>query len=125
MKHESLTAEIISACMKVHSTLGTGLLESVYERAVSIELKKRGIAHLRQIGIHTAYEDEDLGVGLRADIIIDNQVLLEIKSVEAIAKVHGKQILTYLRLTDFRLGLLINFNVPLIKDGIKRVVNHL
>ena len=125
MKHESLTAEIISACMKVHSALGPGLLESVYERAVSIELKKRGIAHLRQIGIHTAYEDEDLGVGLRADIIIDNQVLLEIKSVEAISPLHSKTTLTYLKFARIEVGLLINFNVISLKAGIKRLINDL
>jgi GxxExxY protein len=123
MKHESLTAELIAVCMKVHSAMGPGLLESVYEKAVSIELKKRGIAHMRQLGIHTTYEDEDLGVGLRADIIVDNKVLLELKSAEAISPLHIKTTLTYLKFAKIEVGLIINFNVISLRSAIKRLIN--
>lgn len=123
MKHESLTAEIISACMKVHQVLGPGLLESVYERAVCIELRKRNIPHVRQSGIHTFYEEEDLGIGLRADIIVDEKVLLEVKSVESVAPVHAKTTLTYIKFARLEVGLLINFNVAYLRQGIKRLIN--
>lgn len=125
MKHETLTAEIISACIKVHSILGPGLLESVYEKAICIELRKRQIPHVRQTGIHTSYEEEDLGVGLRADIIVDEKVLLEIKSVEATSPLHSKTTLTYMKFSKIEVGLLINFNVVVLKSGIKRLINDI
>jgi GxxExxY protein len=125
MKHETLTAEIISACIKVHSILGPGLLESVYEKAICIELRKRQIPYLRQTGVHTSYEDEDLGVGLRADIIVDEKVLLEIKSVEAISPLHSKTTLTYMKFSNIEVGLLINFNVVVLKSGIRRLINDI
>lgn len=122
MKHEDLTSKIIAICIKVHSILGPGLLESVYESAVCIELKKANIPFLRQKGIHTPYEGEELGVGFRADIIVDNKVLLEMKSVEIVSPVHYKTAISYMRFTGIEVGLLINFNVAYLKQGIKRLI---
>jgi GxxExxY protein len=124
--HENGIARIaVDAAFKVHVSLGPGLLESVYEAAMAHELTKRGLGVVRQQPIPVVYDGVHLEEGFRADIIIEGLVILELKSIEAIAKVHKKQLLTYLRLADKRLGLLINFNVDLIKDGISRVVNGL
>ena len=125
MTDNELSRVIVDSAFKIHSTLGPGLFESVYEAAMAHELRRRGCHVVCQRGIPVIYDEVKLKVGFRADIIVDRKVIVEVKSVEAIAKVHSKQLLTYLRLTDFRLGLLINFNVCLIKDGIKRVVNNL
>ena len=122
MKHEGLTSTIISLWMKVHSALGPGLLESIYESAVCIELNRNHIPFLRQEGIRTIYEGEDLGIGFRADIIVDQTVLLEIKSVERVAPVHAKTTISYLKFSGMEVGLLINFNVPHLKEGITRLV---
>lgn len=107
------------------TTYGPGLLESVYESIMAYELQKRGLRAIRQQPIPLVHESIRMGVGLRADLIVENKVVVEIKSSASIAPVHKKQLLTYLRLTDKRLGLLINFNVELIKNGISRVVNKL
>ena len=107
----------------IHSTLGPGLFESVYEAALEYELEKQGLRVVHQIGLPVHYEEVRLEVGFRVDLIDDGKVIVEIKSVEVLAPVHKKQLLTYLRLTDLRLGLLINFNVELIKHGIQRVIN--
>lgn len=124
--HENELAKIIVDCAyKVHRTLGPGLLEAVYQAALVYELTKRGLLVSVERGIPAEYEEVRLDCGFRADIIVENKVIIEIKSVEALAPVHGKILLTYLRLADMRLGLLINFNVDLIKDGIRRVVNNL
>ncbi len=125
MTENDLSRIIVDSAFKIHKKLGPGLFESVYEATMAHELRNRGCDIACQRGIPVSYEGVRLGLGFRADLIVNRKVIVEIKSVEAIAKVHGKQLLTYLRLTDFRLGLLINFNVCLIKDGIKRVVNHL
>ncbi len=105
--------------------LGPGLLESVYEAVMAEELTKRGLRVTRQQAIPVVYGNVKLDIGFRADLIIEGKVIVEIKSVEAIAPVHRKQLLTYLRLADKRLGLLINFDTELIKNGISRVVNKL
>jgi GxxExxY protein len=105
--------------------LGPGLLESVYETTLAYELAKRGLAFRRQQAMPVVYESVKMDIGFRADLVVDGKVIVEIKSIDAIAPVHRKQLLTYLRLTDKRLGLLINFSVELIKDGITRVVNNL
>lgn len=124
--HENEIAKIIVDCaFKIHKTLGPGLLESVYQAALAYELRKRGLNIVTEKPIPVVYEDVKLEVGFRADLIVDNKVIVEVKSIETIAPVHGKILLTYLRLTDKKLGLLINFNVALIKDGIKRVVDNL
>ncbi len=116
---------IVDSAFKIHTTLGSGLLESVYEAVLAYELEKRGCKIIRQQAIPVIYETVRLEVGFRADLIVNDKVIIEIKSVEAISPVHLKQLRTYLILSDRKLGLLINFNVELIKDGIRRVVNNL
>ena len=125
MNENEIATIIVDAAFKIHKTLGPGLLESVYEAALKYELQNRGLKVLRQLGIPVAYEGLDLGIGFRADLVVDDKVVIEIKSIEALAAVHKKQVATYLRLMDLRLGLLINFNVELIRNGIRRVVNRL
>ena len=116
---------LVEIFLKVHRELGPGLLESVYEEAICHELIKRNIPFTRQEGISVFYDTVKMDLGFRADIIVCNKVIVELKSVEAIAPVHPKILLTYLRLTKLKLGLLVNFNVPLIKNGILRIVNNL
>jgi GxxExxY protein len=125
MTENELAREIVNAAFKIHTTLGPGLLESVYETTLAHELEKRGIKVVRQQSMPVVYETIRMEIGFRADLIVGDKVIVEIKSIEALAPVHRKQLLTYLRLTDKRLGLLINFNVELIRDGIRRVVNDL
>jgi len=123
MKHEELTSAIIGICIKVHEILGPGLLESVYEEAICYELDKARLTHKRQQGIVAVYEGVKLDVGFRADLIVENKVIVELKSIEVIAPVHAKTLLTYMRLTHLEIGLLINFNVALLKNGITRLVD--
>lgn len=104
---------------------GPGLFESVYEEIFCHEWNKNTVPYTRQCGIKVIHEGVDMGLGFIPDIIIDNKIILELKSVETLAEVHYKQLLTYLRLTKLKLGLLINFNVPFIKNGIHRIVNNL
>jgi GxxExxY protein len=120
-----ISGQIVDAAIHVHSRLGPGLLESVYETVLAYELQKRGLTVERQVPVPIAYESLRFEEGFRADLIVEKSILIELKSVEALAPVHSKQVLTYLRLLDCRLGLLINFNVPLLKDGIKRIANGL
>ena len=115
----------VDICFKIHQQYGPGLFESVYEEIFCYELSKAGISFTRQMGVPLIHDQIKMDIGFRADIIIDNKVILELKSIEALAPVHFKQLLTYLKLTDIKLGLLINFNVNLIKDGIHRIVNKL
>jgi GxxExxY protein len=114
---------VVDAAFQVHNRLGPGLLESVYETTLAYELRKRGLKVRRQVAIPIRYDDIEFEEGFRADIIVEELVILEIKSVETLARVHGKQLLTYLRLADKRLGYLLNFGEELIKDGIRRIVN--
>ena len=125
MTENEISKVIVDAAFKIHTTLGPGLLESVYEALLAHELKKRGLAVRVQQGIPVIYEGVSLELGFRADIIVNDLVVIEVKSVELIAPVHPKQVRTYLKLMGLKLGILINFNVPLIKDGIQRVVNNL
>jgi GxxExxY protein len=125
MHENELAKTIVDCAFKVHTTLGPGLLETVYQAALAYELENRRLRIAIEQGIPAHYGEIKLELGFRADIIVENKVIIEIKSVEAIAPVHLKILLTYLRLTDIRLGLLINFNVDLIKNGIRRVVNDL
>ena len=125
MTENEIATQIVDAAYKIHTTLGPGLLESVYEAVMAEELSRRSLTVVRQQAIPVVYENVRLEVGFRADLIVEGKVIIEIKSVEAIAPVHKKQLLTYLRLTDKRLGLLINFDTELIKHGIFRVVNRL
>jgi GxxExxY protein len=110
---------------KIHTQLGPGLLESVYEEIMNFELTKRGLLVEKQKGIPVVWENIKMDMGFRADLIVEKKVIIELKSVELIAPVHPKQLLTYLRITQMKLGLLINFNKPLIKNGITRIVNNL
>ena len=125
MHENEISGIIIDCSLKVHKTLGPGLLESVYQAALTYELKKRGLNVVTEQPIPVIYEEVKLEVGFRADLMVENKVIVEVKSIEAIAPVHSKILLTYLRLTEKKLGLLINFNVVLIKDGIRRVVDNL
>ncbi|MEA5583509.1 GxxExxY protein [Nodularia harveyana UHCC-0300] len=125
MIENEITGEIVDAAYKVHVSLGPGLLESVYETVLDLELRRRKLQVRRQVLIPVMYEGIRLDEGFRADLIVEDKVIVELKSVETVHPVHHKQLLTYLRLTDKRVGLLINFNVSLIKEGISRVVNNL
>jgi GxxExxY protein len=120
-----IAKEIVDAAYKVHKTLGPGLLESVYETLLAHELEKRGFNVKRQVPVPIVYEGITFNEGFRADLIVKDKVIVELKSVETVAPVHKKQLLTYLRLADKRLGLLINFGSALVRDGITRVVNGL
>jgi len=120
-----ISGEIVDAAFHIHSKLGPGLLESVYETILAGELEKRGLFVERQRIVPIEFEGMRFDEGFRADLIVENAVIVELKSVEHLAPVHFKQLLTYLRLLDYRLGLLINFGAPLIKDGIKRIANKL
>jgi len=125
MTENELSRIVFDSALKVHQNLGPGLLESAYEECLYYELKKTGLDVQKQKALPLVYEEVKLDVGYRIDIIIENKLIIEVKSVEAINDVHFAQLLTYLKLTDCKLGLLINFNVTLIKNGIKRVVNNL
>ena len=125
MDLNKISGEIVDAAFKIHSKLGPGLLELVYEIILAKELEKRGFVVERQKAIPIEFEGTRFDEGFRADLIIENAVIVELKSVEQIATVHSKQLLTYLRLLDYRLGLLINFGAPVLKEGIKRIANRL
>ena len=125
MTENDIAREIVDASYNIHTKLGPGLLESVYEATLAFELDERGFAYERQKGVPLLYGDVKLDTGYRADLIVAGKVIVEIKSIETIEDVHKKQSLTYLRLADKRLGLLINFNVALIKNGITRIANNL
>ena len=125
MTENELSRVVFDAALKVHQTLGPGLLESAYEECLYYEIKKSGFYVEKQKSLPLIYEDVKLEIGYRLDIIIENKLILEIKSVENLNDVHFAQLLTYLKLTNCKLGMLMNFNVNLIKNGIKRVVNNL
>ena len=119
----SLTYKIIGCAMEVYKTLGPGLLESVYERALMYELELQGLKAQNQVPVSVNYKGQDLGEGLRLDILVEDEVIVELKSVEEIKNIHCKQLGSYLKLCDKRTGLLINFNVDDLMDGIKRIKN--
>lgn len=125
MTENELSKIIVNTCYEMHVELGPGLLESVYEEILYYELVNQGLKVERQKGIPVVWKYKEMGIGFRTDLIVENKVIVELKSVEKIASVHPKQLLTYLKLTDLKLGLLINFNEKLIKDGITRIVNNL
>ena len=124
-RENEISGIILDAAITVHRKLGPGLLESVYERVLEYELKRRGLIVERQKPIAIEYEDLVIKDSFRADLVVEDKVIIELKSVERVEKVHKKQVLTYIRLADKRLGLLINFGAPLLKDGIFRIVNGL
>jgi GxxExxY protein len=119
---EGSGAKLLDAAFDVHRNLGPGLLESVYEACVCHELAKRGVPFVRQASLPILYDGTLIEAGLRLDMIVADAVIVEFKAVESLLPVHEAQLLTYLKLTNKRLGFLINFNVPLLKHGIKRIV---
>lgn len=125
MTENEISKIVVDIAYKVHTKIGPGLLESVYEEIMFCEIKNYGLMVERQKAIPVIWKEKQLEIGFRADLIVENKVIIELKSVEEIAPVHYKQVLTYWKLTNLKLGLLINFNEYLIKDGIKRIVNNL
>lgn len=125
MHENEIAKQIVDAAYKIHKKVGPGLLESVYEAILAYELEQRGLHIVRQQPVPVIYEDVRLDIGFYADMVVEDKVIVELKSVERTHPVHHKQLLTYLHMADKRLGLLINFGQPLIKDGIERVVNRL
>ncbi|HZF00486.1 MAG TPA: GxxExxY protein [Methylomirabilota bacterium] len=125
MTENEIATQIVDAAFQIHTKLGPGLLESVYEIVLAYELQKRGLRVARQVPIPIVYEGIKFDEGFRADLIVEDKVIVELKSVEAVAPVHKKQVLTHLRLMNLKLGLLINFGEELIKNGISRIVNGL
>ena len=125
MTENEIATQVVDAAYRVHTKFGPGLYEIVYEVTLAYELKKRGLHVVRQQAIPIEYETIKFDEGFRADLIVDDKVILELKSVESVTRAHKKQLLTYLRLADKRLGLLINFGEELIRDGITRIVNGL
>lgn len=125
MAPNQISGAIVDAAYRIHSKLGPGLFESVYESILAAELTNRGLQVIRQHPVPVIYEGQEFQIAFRADLLVNDTVICELKSVEAINPVHKKQLLTYLRLANKPLGLLINFNVALIKDGITRIVNNL
>ena len=124
MTENEISHILVGIFIKVHSKLGPGLLESVYETAICFELTRLSINYQRQPGIAIWSEGVKMDIGFRADIIVDQKVIVEIKSVEALNEIHLAQVLTYLKLSKCKVGLLINFNVLKLVDGLKRVVNN-
>ncbi|MDB5288450.1 MAG: GxxExxY protein [Mucilaginibacter sp.] len=125
MDENELSKIIVNTAFEIHSKLGPGLLESVYEEIMYFELLSKDLKVEKQKGIAVSWKEIKMDIGFRADLIVENKVVVELKSVAEVAPVHSKQVLTYLKLSGCKLGLLINFNEPLIKTGITRIVNNL
>jgi GxxExxY protein len=125
MNENELSNQILGAAIEVHKALGPGLLESVYESALRVELDVRGIESRRQIELPLLYKGQRLDGALRVDLLVADLVIVEVKSVDQFAEIHLAQLLTYLRLADKRLGLLINFNATTLRSSVRRVANHL
>ncbi|MBA2411035.1 MAG: GxxExxY protein [Gammaproteobacteria bacterium] len=125
MNENGIARAVVNAAFEIHSRLGPGLLESVYEAVLCYELSRKGLSVKRQVPIPVVYDNIRFDEGFRADMIVNDKVIVELKSVEQVSYAHKKQLLTYLRLADMRLGLLINFAEAIVKDGITRVVNGL
>lgn len=125
MTENEISKVVFDAALRVHKALGPGLLESAYEECLFYELKKTGIRIEKQKPLPLVYEEVKLEIGYRIDIMVENKLVIEVKAVEALNDIHLAQVLTYLKLSNCKLGMLINFNVTMIKNGIKRVVNNL
>jgi len=121
---EALTSEIINSAIEVHRALGPGLLESAYEQCLCRELQLRGIPFVQQQPVPVDYKGVRLECGYRLDLCVSGRIVVEVKAVSELLKIHDAQVLTYLRLTGMSVGLLLNFNVPLMKDGIRRIVHN-
>ena len=120
--HSELTGTIIGAAIEVHRELGPGLLESAYEQCLAHELHLRGVPHQRQLEMPVDYKGIRIDCGYRIDLLVDYKVVIELKSVEKLLPIHNAQLLTYMKLSKMQVGLLMNFNVPVLKDGIERMV---
>ncbi len=125
MNENELSNLIIGCAIEVHRTLGPGLLESVYENCLLYELEEKGIFVERQVELPIEYKDKNLEVGYKIDLLVENKVIIELKSVKEIQPIHVAQLMTYLKLSDNKLGLLINFNEVKLVDGLKRIVNNI
>ena len=125
MSENEISSKIIGAAIEVHKQLGPGLLESTYETCLAYELKQMGLDVKQQQALPVVYKEVKLDAGYRIDLLVENKVIVEIKSVDALADIHTAQLLTYLKLKDLKLGLLINFNSVRVVDGLKRIVNNL
>lgn len=125
MELNEITGQIVDAALKVHKALGPGLLESAYQACLKYELEKRGLRVASQVEQPISYEGVTIDVGYRLDLLVEDAVIIELKSVEELHPVHKAQLLSYLRLSNKRIGLLINFNIERLKDGITRLVNNL
>ena len=125
MAEDELAKIVFHSGMKIHKTLGPGLLESVYEECLFYEIEKHGLVVAKQVPLPVVYENIKLDGGFRVDLLVEKKLIIEIKSVEELHKLHFAQVLTYLRLSNIKLGLLINFNTNMFKDGVKRVANGL
>ena len=123
MSENEISSKIIGAAIEVHKQLGPGLLESTYESCLAYELKQMELDVKQQQALPVVYKEVKLDAGYRIDLLIENKVIIEIKSVEALADIHTAQLLTYLKLKDLKLGLLINFNSVRVVDGLKRILN--
>ncbi len=121
---DEVTGAIVDAAFSIHTMLGPGLMESVYEAVLARALERRGLSVQRQVAVRFEYDGMTFDEGLRVDLLVEGRVIVELKSVERTAPVHGKQVLTYLRLLHQPVGLLINFGAPTLKDGLKRIVNN-
>ena len=125
MSENEISSKIIGAAIEVHKQLGPGLLESTYETCLAYELKQMELDVKQQQALPVVYKEVKLDAGYRIDLLVENKVIVEIKSVDALADIHTAQLLTYLKLKDLKLGLLINFNSVRVVDGLKRIVNNL
>lgn len=125
MTENEISNKVIGIAIDLHKKLGLGLLESVYENALAYDLKEAGLKVIQQVPMPFEYKKVKLDVGYRLDLLVENKMIIEIKSVETLAPVHYAQLLTYLKLSNLKLGLLINFNTKLLKDDIHRIVNNL
>ncbi len=125
MNENDISYEIIGSAIELHKSIGAGLLESVYETTLAFDLREKGMEVQQQVPMPLVYKEVKQDIGYRIDLIVDNKVLVEIKSVETLAPVHFSQTLTYLKLSGLKLGLLINFNSKTLKEGIHRIVNNL
>jgi len=123
MDFDPISQKVLGCAIEVHRTLGPGLLETVYEKALAQELTDAGLRFAAQVQLPVIYKGRDLGCGFRIDLLVENSVVVELKTVEQLAPIHEAQLLTYLKLSGHHIGLLMNFNVPLLKHGVKRLVH--
>ena len=125
MESNEISGQVVDAAMKVHSSLGPGLLENAYEACLKYELQKRGMQAERQVALPVVYDGVRIELGYRLDLLVENEIIVELKAVERLTRIHEAQLLSYLKLSNKKIGLLLNFNVLRLRDGVKRMVNNL